>query len=1057
MKPIELIISAFGPYPDKVSISFPEFEQQGRGLFLITGDTGAGKTTIFDAICFALYGETSGQYKGVKNLRSEYADINTRSYVELRFSHQGKEYTVCRTPSYTRPAKRADAKDQVEKSTVVFTPPDGLPVEGPQKVDPLIVQLLNINVGQFKQIAMIAQGEFLNLLNTSTEDREKILRNIFLTDGYDRLTDVLKGYQDTSKNGRTDTQKSIHQHLMDVKSPEGSPRAQDLEQFQSKESELILDMDITSMTDLISALVAEDEQRVEALERELATENIVQQELVVKEATVEADNKIVRRYQNLLKDKEALESRKEEIQDREAHLQRNREATHEVKPAYDLWQAQQAQVSATQSNISRTEQQLPDAEAKEQAAQTELNRAAENLSKADGLKVRIAQIEKDLPGYSRRDTLRKSIKALQQEAMGFDGRQAALEHEEAVLQKKIADLTERTNQLQNSPKELEQAKNALQQAKEQRAKLDTLLTRDFPTLERKQKAAGTAQAALQKAWAALDDASQKRADTEKALDFCRAGILAKQLEEGKPCPVCGSVHHPCPAELPADSVSEDDLKALKKAEVDAQSKKDAAATNAASAEKDAENAEVTLRRDAATCLKEWISEDLSLADLKSVLADHQAQVSQQIQTLNSRILGLQKDEEDRKNASDALENAREEEAKILRAKRDRLTEDMYKNGTAIAEKSAAMEPLEKLPYGSAAEAEKDKASFEEQSAAITARYNKALENSNAASEALTKLRSSLDTLRATLATQQQKETELKQTRDVKLAEHHFESLDVYLRYVSTEPAMAKEQKDIQDYYTMVQSNADQLAQSAKDAAGKEMQDLGAIQQARQAQEAKVKDLQQKKNITQNRAQANAGKGQDIQALQAPLQKWSQEYDVAKRLYDMAQGKVARRAKVRLEQYVQAAGFDGIIQAANRRLLPMSDNQFQLFRKENATGTNTFLDLEVLDNFTGRRRPVGTLSGGESFKASLSLALGLSDLVSSRSGGIQMEALFLDEGFGTLDAHSIQSALDILQNLTGSGKLVGVISHREELKSEIPQQIQVKKTQKGSSLTVELGI
>ncbi len=1056
MKPIELTISAFGPYPDKVSISFPEFEQQGRGLFLITGDTGAGKTTIFDAICFALYGRTSGQYKGVDNLRSEYADPNTRSYVELRFTHQGKEYTIHRTPTFVRPAKRRGAKDQVEDSRVVFTPADGVPVEGTKKVDPLIVQLLNIDADQFKQIAMIAQGEFLNLLNTNTKDREKILRNIFLTDGYNRLADVLKKYQDDSQRGKAETQRSIHQHLMDVKAPMESPMAAELEQFQAKKSELILDMDIDAMEALIQALVLEDTQRTEALDQAYTTENNVLQGLIAQEATVAADNKIVQRHLDLQAEQQKLEARKAEIQDRELRLQRNQEATREGKPPYDLWRAQQKQVSDTEASIAQEERKLPAAISREQAAQEELARAAEALPEAEQYRQQAAQIEKDLPGYGRRDTLRSAIRTLQREAQGFAGRQTALDQEEAALQKKIQDLQERTQQLQNSPVDLANAKNALQQAEDQAGKVEYLLTKDFPALERKQKASDTAQTALQKAWDVLNAATEKRSNTEKALDYCRAGILARQLEEGKPCPVCGSTHHPSPAVLPADSVSEDALKALQEAEEAARKNKEAALKKASSADTDVQNAEATLRRDAATWLGETLPEHLSLADLKAKLADCRNETSQQILALLDRIVALQIDVRELDNASGALQNAQGPETKALQDRRSQLTDDVHKNETALTENRTALEPLEKLPYASAAEAKKDKARFQAQSDAITARHERAQRDSEAASKALTTLRSTLATLNASLEDQRQREAAQKQALDAKLAEHHFKGLDDFLACVSTETAMAKEQREIQAYYTAVQSNADQLAQSAEDAAGKELQDLGAIQRARQAQQAKVTDLQRQKNTAQNRAQTNAGKGQDIQALQAPLQKWSQEYDVAKRLYDMTQGKVSG-ARVRLEQYVQAAGFDGIIQAANRRLLPMSDHQFQLFRKESATGANTFLDLEVLDNFTGRRRPVGTLSGGESFKASLSLALGLSDLVSSRSGGIQMEALFLDEGFGTLDAHSIQSALDILQNLTGSGKLVGVISHREELKGEIPQQIQVKKTQKGSTLTVDHGV
>jgi exonuclease SbcC len=181
-----------------------------------------------------------------------------------------------------------------------------------------------------------------------------------------------------------------------------------------------------------------------------------------------------------------------------------------------------------------------------------------------------------------------------------------------------------------------------------------------------------------------------------------------------------------------------------------------------------------------------------------------------------------------------------------------------------------------------------------------------------------------------------------------------------------------------------------------------------------------------------------------------------EYQTCKRLYELVRGTTGN-GKITLEQYIQAAGFDGILAAANRRLYPMSDGQFQLYRREDGLESdkksNHFLDLEVLDHYTGKRRPVGNLSGGESFKASLSLALGLSDTVSSNLGGVQMDALFVDEGFGTLDRKSIDATMETLLNLSGTGKLVGVISHREEMIENIPQQICVTKTREGSRIQI----
>ena len=254
------------------------------------------------------------------------------------------------------------------------------------------------------------------------------------------------------------------------------------------------------------------------------------------------------------------------------------------------------------------------------------------------------------------------------------------------------------------------------------------------------------------------------------------------------------------------------------------------------------------------------------------------------------------------------------------------------------------------------------------------------------------------------------------------------------------------------------TNTKQILQAEKDADGREMIDIKSLESQCESQGAEVDKIRNNLNAVKNRLTMNMNKRERIAEQRKTLDDARKENGLCTRLYNLVKGTTGN-GKITLEQYIQAAGFDGIIAAANRRLVPMSDGQYELYRQEDMLGrkSNTFLDLEVLDNYTGRRRPVGNLSGGESFKASLSLALGLSDTVSSNLGGIQMDALFVDEGFGTLDRKSIEGAMDILVNLSGSNKLVGIISHREELMENIPQQIRVKKTKDGSKLSFETGV
>ena len=287
---------------------------------------------------------------------------------------------------------------------------------------------------------------------------------------------------------------------------------------------------------------------------------------------------------------------------------------------------------------------------------------------------------------------------------------------------------------------------------------------------------------------------------------------------------------------------------------------------------------------------------------------------------------------------------------------------------------------------------------------------------------------------------------------------NFESEEIFLTFLTSEEEIAEKEILLNDYRQAVTINAGQLKQAMEDAKGRTMVDEEELQSAVAKQNHAVDELRNQNTQIDFRIRKNEEIRKKITEKKKPLEKYRKENDICNRLYNLIMGDIPNKAKVTFEQYIQAAGFDQIIAAANRRLLPMSDGQYELFRKDDSNDkrSKTILNLEVQDNFTGHRRPVGNLSGGESFKASLSLALGLSDTVSTNLGGVQMDALFVDEGFGTLDKKSIESAMDILINLSGANKLVGIISHREELMENIPQQIKVKKTKEGSRITVDMG-
>ena len=418
--------------------------------------------------------------------------------------------------------------------------------------------------------------------------------------------------------------------------------------------------------------------------------------------------------------------------------------------------------------------------------------------------------------------------------------------------------------------------------------------------------------------------------------------------------------------------------------------------------------------------------------------------------LGRDCLKLKKDRED-------LDLAQGKETEDLKAVREKFTAQKQKMEKDIVQCETELKAIGELPFESwsLARSERDKLAAE--AAGILSAIEEAVRKKQDADQKVAALRATIGTLKENLSVQRKEEEKLRGELDQALAEHGFASEEEMKTCAVTEQEIAASENVIHAYRQKVETNRARLAEAEKEAEGRSPVDVKALEEASAAQSVLVERIREDAGAIRFRIQGNEEKRDNIAAQREVYEEACRKYSIHARLYSLVRGQTGN-GKITLEQYIQAAGFDGIIAAANRRLKPMSDGQYELYRQEDSLGkrSNTFLNLEVLDNYTGHRRPVGNLSGGESFKASLSLALGLSDTVSSNLGGIQMDALFVDEGFGTLDRKSIESAMDILVNLSGANKLVGIISHREELMENIPQQIRVTKTKNGSRIEIDTG-
>lgn len=1060
MKPMKLIISAFGPYAGEVpEIDFSRFEE--KGLFLISGDTGAGKTTIFDAICFALYGENSGRFRDTKNLRSEYAKETTDTYVDFYFTHQGRDYHVWRRPEYVRKKQRGSGVTLV-KENAVFYSGDSTPIEGKTQVNDAVKELLHIDEKQFKQIVMIAQGEFWTLLNATTDDRTKILRTIFQTDGYKNIEYRLKERMDAGYKQRMKTEESILQYFSDVSADAEDELAEQLSELQVRAEKSGSAWNLAELTWMLKAVIASDKEKLEGVLSELKVMETEFDKSKEALATAETNNGFLDRLERLKEKEKELKETKKEMDEKEALLLRQKLVAREVHPEFLAWKEKESSVKGLELQIEEKKEDVKTASEKAEVAKEAFLEAKREQPEADELQKRIDKIEEEEKQYQQRDELTREIEKLGKALEGFEEEEQALEERNLALKDDIKNLMETVKNLKGTPEKLTGIRTIREKYQDLLERIDTIIDFRIPDRERKKKELGRKQKAYKKAFSAYEEANKERIEAERILDDCRAGILAGGLEEGQKCPVCGSVHHPELAKVPEEAMTEEAFKELKDREDALQIRKSDANTAAESAKTALTEYEDRLRWDILDCLENKLLDMKqtyeTLDELNKNIIEAQETVKDRLEENNRQQDDLEKDCEILTKAEKELEEAQGLKTETLARDREEYVKRKQIAEKAKAEKEAVLKTFAKLSFDSfeTAMSERDKARVRKKS--ILDQIEKSDDANKKADKKLASEQSALEILEKTITKERKEEEERKQKLEAAVKKYKFDSVDDMLRFVLSEEEIAEADDEINHYKQEVITNGKQLEDAEKDAKGRERIDVAGLKKQCDSQREEVEKKRNVVNIIKNRLQGNEEKLEKILSQETALEKARKENGICTRLYNLVKGTTGN-GKITLEQYIQAAGFDGIIAAANRRLLPMSDGQYELYRQADSPGrkSNTFLDLEVLDNFTGHKRPVGSLSGGESFKASLSLALGLSDTVSMSLGGIQMDALFVDEGFGTLDRKSIESAMDILINLSGTSKLVGIISHREELMENIPQQIRVKRTKDGSTFTIETGL
>ena len=934
MRPLRLTLSAFGPYAAETTL---DLEKLGKGgLYLITGDTGAGKTTLFDAITYALYDHSSSGIREGSMLRCKYADDKTPTFVELEFEVHGVRYTVRRNPEYQRPKTRGEGMT-TEKADATLTYPDTRPpVTKAKDVTAAVQEIIGLDYNQFSQIVLIAQGQFTKLLNASTEERSRIFRKLFRTQRYAQLQERLQAEAAALNQQRTAQNAKLDSLLGGL---QFSPEDPDAEALRALCAQTVPETALA----LLDALTA----------RQAA----------------------------------ALEEASTALHITEAQLD---------KVQQQLGAAAQAQRLAQQ--LATRQAELAAAKPALDAARAEADRHAGDAAQLDALTAQVTQAQSALAAYDALDTLcrqRTEARDAAQLAAAqahkrrtqLDSLNAALAAAESQLAA-LADADTRLLVLQTRSAQLCQRGEAL-------AKLEQRLA----DCQRQAKAAHKAQESYRAAAAAQDEARARQNTLERAFLDAQAGLLAESLVEGAPCPVCGSTHHPARALLPHTAPTQTQLETARQAAATADRQAQTASAAAQSALAAANEAKTSLRRDAEALLPERFTTPegtvpLTFALMTNVLAEETAAL--QTEQADCTAQCRQADADCRRKAQlEADRQAKTRQRPALEqsaAEADRSA--AAQNASADALESQIAERRAALPYPRRTDAQ----------------------------AALDKLEADRRTLRTGMDTAQ---------RRLKQAEQSVAAAEAAVEALTAQQTAA--QKGLP-------------ARSAEELTAQQTE-LTAAREALRSREKQLSAqlLPNRKTAAQYRAAAEAR-----QTLESRWQ-W------VSALAATAGGTLTSKQKIRLEAYIQMNYLDRILRYANTRLMQMTAGQYELERigAENQR-SQSGLDLGVIDHYNGTRRSVKTLSGGESFKASLALALGLSDEVQSSAGGIRLDTLFLDEGFGSLDEESLELAIRVLSGLTEGDRLVGIISHVGALKDRIDRQVVVHKARTGGS-TVELRV
>lgn len=984
MKPLRLVMSAFGSYAGRTEIDFTEVQ---AGIFLITGDTGAGKTTIFDAVTYALYDQTSGGKRDGGMMRSQYAAEDAETYVEYTFSYRGDIYTVRRNPEYMRPGRRrmADGSPRLvrEAPKVELTLPDGKVFQGKKReTDQKIADIIGLDADQFTQIAMIAQGDFLKLLHAESRERKKIFSKIFHTRPYYQIQEELKRRAAGLYIELEDSVKSVRRETERAECEEDSLYAAEWAALRE------LPMPDREETLWLLGLIIKEGVKKEKSEKEKADR--LQEQMDAFNGALKEGETLNRLFQaceaaeeeraRLQGEKEAYEKKKADIMDA-GKAEKVRAKENELERAEDS-------CAEAEKKIFRLEQREKDVAVLAKTASEKEEQAYKKLKEKEPeyteIIVRLGDAVQQYDELIRQGVGKKWLSGLS-DGTAVQGKKQ--EPEKAGAAEAGADLMKDAEALAESPAKIRRLAEQAEKLEDRMGELEALTKAECSVLdlkkecEKKRQQEADCSAAYCRAFETYEQKYRAFLDEQ-------AGILSGALKEGEPCPVCGSCVHPSPAVLSEDAPSQEEVEAAKEQRDKAEA----------------------VRQDAADSLRETAAR----LQTEKELFDRECK----------RLFGP----EEKRNVTEAAAACRE----ALEATTQKLFEMQRTAGRCAAVQQEASKRLDGLK-GQFAEAQETHQQMLQELKSIEGERSGEAKRRQQLEEQCGKAKAAFEDA---------------------LAGEGFSSREEYEEKKKLLDSLEEMVSSLEQYEALVRDNNSAIQVLKAQLKGKESADLEKI---REEMEELGRDIEKVRGEQIRLGSMNSKNREIKKELKKVFDNKSglqRQYEIVGNLSRTANGNLSGAVKLDFETYVQRQYFKQIIQAANRRLVQMTNNEFILQCREVknlASQGQAGLDLDVRDLLSGAVRDVKTLSGGESFMASLSMALGLADIVQNTAGAVHLDTMFVDEGFGSLDDAAREQAIKVLNELAGDSRLVGIISHVNELKEQIDNKLVVRKTEKGSSV------